>query len=38
MAGSDWVFVDQAASPGLQVEATASAIAADSVSRGGHAW
>ena len=28
VAGSDWVFVDQAASPGLQVEATTSAIAA----------
>ena len=29
VAGSDWVFVDQAASPGLQVEATTSAIAAE---------
>ena len=28
VAGSDWVFVDEAASPGLQVEATTSAIAA----------
>ena len=27
VAGSDWVFVDEAASPGLQVEATTSAIA-----------
>ena len=29
VAGSDWVFVDQTASPGLQVEATTSAIAAE---------
>ena len=28
VAGSDWVFVDQTASPELQVEATTSAIAA----------
>ena len=29
VAGSDWVFVDQAASPEVQVEATTSAIAAE---------
>ena len=29
VAGSDWVFVNEAASPGLQVEATTSAIAAE---------
>ena len=29
LAGSDWVFVDETASPGLQVEATTSAIAAE---------
>ena len=29
VAGSDWVFVDETASPGLQVEATTSAIAAE---------
>ena len=29
VAGSDWVFVDEAASPGLQVKATTSAIAAE---------
>ena len=29
VAGSDWVFVDQTASPGLQVEATTPAIAAE---------
>ena len=28
VAGSDWVFIDEAASPGLQVEATTPAIAA----------
>ena len=29
VAGSDWVFIDEAASPGLQVEATTPAIAAE---------
>ena len=29
VAASDWVFVDETASPGLQVEATTSAIAAE---------
>ena len=28
VAGSDWVFIDEAASPGLQVDDTTSAIAA----------
>ena len=32
LAGSDWVFVDETASPGLQVEATTSAIAAAEVA------